>query len=57
MKVHMVIKVPAPLCINLPQMKGYVKYFDNNNKHINFLVCNKYLLKNAMKYGIKLQFT
>ena len=53
----MVIKVPAPLCINLPQMKGYVKYFDNNNKHINFLVCNKYLLKNAMKYGIKLQFT
>ena len=36
---------PAPLCIKLPQMNGYVKYFDNNNKCINLLVRDKELLK------------
>ena len=27
---------PSPLCIKLPQMNAYVKYFDNNNKYVNF---------------------
>ena len=26
----------SPLCIKLPQMNAYVKYFDNNNKYVNF---------------------
>ena len=26
---------PVRLCIKLPQMNGYVKYFDSNNKCIN----------------------
>ena len=34
-----------PVCIKLPQMNGYVKYFDSNNKCMNFLVHNKELLK------------
>ena len=52
MNIHLVIKVylntlldiqignvfPIPLCIKLNQINGYVKYFDNNNKYINFLV-------------------
>ena len=29
---------PIPLCIELNQINGYVKYFDNNNKYINFFV-------------------
>ena len=46
---------PAPLCIKIPQMNGYVKYFDNNNKYISILVCDKKLLKNTIKDGIKLK--
>ena len=37
--------LPAPLCIKLPQMNGYTKYFDNNNKYMNLLVHDKKLLK------------
>ena len=36
---------PAPLCIKLLQMNGYVRYFDNNNIYINLLVCKEELLK------------
>ena len=36
---------PEPLCRNLPQMDGYVKYFDSNNKYMSLLVHNKELLK------------
>ena len=46
---------PVPLCIKLPQMNGYVKHFDNNNKYINLLVHDEELLKNTMKYGKKLK--
>ena len=34
-----------PLCIKVPQMNGYVKYF-NGNKCMNLLVLDKELLKN-----------
>ena len=36
---------PIPLCIKLPQMNGYTKYFDNNNKNMNLLVNDKKSLK------------
>ena len=29
---------PSPLCIKLPQMNGYIKYFDSNYKYMNLLV-------------------
>ena len=29
--------IVQPLCIILPQMKGYIKYFDNGNKNMSFV--------------------
>ena len=29
--------VIQPLCINLPQMNGYIKYFDNGGKNMSFV--------------------
>ena len=39
--------IVQPLCIILPQMNGYITYFDNGNKNMSFVtedekVCNKY---------------
>ena len=34
-----------PLSIKLPQVTGYNKHFDNNNKYFNLLVNDKKLLK------------
>ena len=36
---------PSPLCVKLPQMNAYAKYFDKNNKYINLLVNDKETLK------------
>ena len=35
-------------------MNVLVKYFDNNNKYLIFLVRDEELLKNRMKCGIRL---
>ena len=35
----------SPLNVNLPQLAGYVKHFNNGDKLINFLVADKELLK------------
>ena len=35
------IAFPILLCIKLPQMNGYTKYFDNINKYMNLLVHDK----------------
>ena len=45
---------PVPLCIKRPQMNGCIKYFDNNDKCINLLVHDKELLKNIVKYRVRL---
>ena len=34
-----------PFNIKLPQLTGYTKHFDNNNKYVNLLVIDKKLLK------------
>ena len=39
--------IAQPLCIILPQMNGYIKYFYNGNKNMSFVTedekfCNKY---------------
>ena len=36
---------PSPLYIKLPQMNAYTKYFDKNNKCINFLVSDRKMLE------------
>ena len=31
-------EIVKPLCITLPQMSGYIKYFENGGKNISFLI-------------------
>ena len=31
-------EIVKPLCINLPQMSGYIKYFENGSKNMSFLI-------------------
>ena len=45
----------SPLNVKLPQLTGYTKHFNNDDKLINFLVADKELLKNTMKYGVRLK--
>ena len=45
----------SPLNIKLPQLTGYTKQFGNADERINFLVTDKELLKNTIKYRIKLK--
>ena len=33
--------VTQPLCVILPQMKGYIKYFDNRGKNMTFVTDNE----------------
>ena len=30
--------IVKPLCINMPQMNGYIKYFENGSKNMSFLI-------------------
>ena len=53
---------PSPLCVKLPQMNAYAKYFNKNNKYINLLVNDKEILNkyseiwNKIKSLIKKEF-
>ena len=40
--------------VHLMNGYGYVKYFVSNNKCMNLLVHDEELLKNTMKYGVRL---
>ena len=31
-------QIVKPLCVILPQMNGYIKYFENGSKNISFLI-------------------
>ena len=33
-------EIVRPLCIILPQMNGYIKYFENGEKNMSFLIKN-----------------
>ena len=43
--------VIQPLCVILPQMRGYVKYFDDVGKNMSFVTDDKKFTKSIMKYG------
>ena len=51
------------LCFILPQMSGYIKYFDNNGKNMSFVTYDKEAYEkyneiwNAVKRLLKLEFT
>ena len=41
-----------PLCIILPQMSGYIKYFQNGGKDILFLIKDDEVWVNMIKLGM-----
>ena len=41
-----------PLCIILPQMSGYIKYFENVGKNMSFLLKMTKCGKNTNKFGM-----
>ena len=43
--------VIKPLCVILPQMNEYIKYFDDGGKICHLLQMMKKFMKNIMKYG------
>ena len=40
---------PSPLCVKLPQMNTYTKYFDKNKKYISLLVNDKEIFKKIFR--------
>ena len=54
--------VIQPLCVILPQMSGYIKYFDNRGKNMSFVTDDKEVYKkyneiwNVVKRLLKLKF-
>ena len=44
--------VIKPLCIILPQMNEYIKYFDDGGKNMRLLQMMKKFMRNMMKYGM-----
>ena len=47
-------EIVKPLCIILPQMSGYIKYFENGGKNMSFMVKNDVLDKyNEIRNKIK----
>ena len=55
-------EIVKPFCIILPQMRGYIKYFENGGKNMSFLikddeVCEKYKqIQNVIKNKIGIKF-
>ena len=55
--------VIKPLCVILPQMSGYIKYFDNGGKNMSFVTDDKEVYEkyneiwNVVKRLLKLEFT
>ena len=43
--------VIQPLCVILPQMNGYIKYFDNGGKNMTFVTIMKKFTTSITKYG------
>ena len=55
--------VIQPLCVILPQMSRYIKYFDDGGKNMSFLTDDKEVyqkyneIRNVVKKLLKLKFT
>ena len=48
-------EIVKPLCIILPQMTGYIKYFENGGKNMSFVMKDDDVLENTMKSGRRLK--
>ena len=40
-----------PFCVILPQMDGYIKYFDDGGKNMTFVTDDEKFMKSITKYG------
>ena len=55
-------EIVKPLCIILPQMSGYIKYFDNGGKNMSLLIKNSQVWKkyediwNVIKNKLNIKF-
>ena len=45
-------EIVKPLCIILPQMSGYIKYFKNGGKNMSFLIKDEEVGENTNKFGM-----
>ena len=45
-------EIVKPLCIILPQMSGYIKYFENGSKNMSFLLKMMKCGINMIKFGM-----
>ena len=48
-------EIVKPLCIILPQMSGYIKYFENGGKNMSFLLKIIMCWINTIKFGMWLK--
>ena len=48
-------EIVKPLCIILPQMSGYIKYFENGGKNMSFLLKMMKCGINMIKFGMWLK--
>ena len=44
--------VIQPLCVILPEMSRYIKYFDNDGKNMSFITDDKKVYEKYTKYGM-----
>ena len=44
--------IVKPLCIILPQMNGYIKYFENGGKNMSFMIKDNNVLNKCNKIGM-----
>ena len=49
-------EIVKPLCIILPQMNGYIKYFENGGKNMSFLIKNEEDIWNVIKNKVNIKF-
>ena len=60
---YLINDVIKPLCVILPQMDGYIKYFDNGGKNMSFVTDDKKVYEkydgiwNVVKELLKFKFT
>ena len=48
-------EIVKPLCIILPQMNGYIKYFKNGSKNMSFFMRSDEVWINTTKFGTGLK--
>ena len=51
------IEIVKPLCIILPQMTGYIKYFENGGKNMSFVIKDDDMLEKCNEIWDKIKET